>query len=81
MAAEKEQELPNLVVKWSGKEYLIDSITNSDTVEQLKAIIAKKTNVLPERQKLLGLKYKGIVHFSPIDRSDDAYETYLQLSK
>ena len=59
MAAEQETNSLTLVVKWSGKEYVIDNIANSNTVEHLKAIIAKKTNVLPERQKLLGLKYKG----------------------
>ena len=59
MAAIQGTEVPNIVVKWSGKEYVIDNFSNSDTVQHLKAIIAKKTNVLPERQKLLGLKYKG----------------------
>ena len=59
MAAIQGTEVPNIVVKWSGKEYVIDNFSNSDTVHHLKAIIAKKTNVLPERQKLLGLKYKG----------------------
>ena len=81
MAAEKDPEIANLVVKWSGKEYVIDSIAKSDTVEQLKAIIAKKTNVLPERQKLLGLKYKGIMQFGPIDRPGVASETYHQFSR
>uniref|UniRef100_T1J0Y6 Ubiquitin-like domain-containing CTD phosphatase 1 n=1 Tax=Strigamia maritima TaxID=126957 RepID=T1J0Y6_STRMM len=48
-----------IVVKWSGKEYQISDIYDSDTVGDLKSVIQKKTGVLPLRQKLLGLKYKG----------------------
>lgn len=49
----------NLVVKWSGKEFHVESLTQSDTVGTLKDVIRKLTGVLPERQKLLNLKYKG----------------------
>lgn len=48
-----------IVVKWSGKEYEIDNLSQSDTVATLKEVIRKRTGVLPERQKLLNLKYKG----------------------
>lgn len=55
----------HIVVKWNGKEYDIkdDDLTHSDTVADLKSVIQKKTGVLPGRQKLLGLKYKG----KPVD--------------
>ncbi|XP_032240517.2 ubiquitin-like domain-containing CTD phosphatase 1 [Nematostella vectensis] len=49
----------SVVVKWSGKEYSINNLQPQDTVKTLKAVIQEKTGVLPERQKLLGLKYKG----------------------
>lgn len=42
-----------------GNEYNIDDLTNEDTVGVLKQMIYRKTNVRPERQKLLNLKYKG----------------------
>ncbi|KAE8738727.1 hypothetical protein FOCC_FOCC015773 [Frankliniella occidentalis] len=48
-----------IVVKWSGKEYEIDSLSSTDTVATLKETIRKRTGVLPERQKLLNLKHKG----------------------
>ena len=50
-----------VTIKWSGKEYPIDNLSPSDNVKSLKELIKDKTGVLPERQKLLGLKYKGIV--------------------
>lgn len=49
----------DVIVKWSGKEYLIENIALNDTVGDLKHAIQQKTGVLPERQKLLGLKYQG----------------------
>ncbi|KAM7363993.1 ubiquitin-like domain-containing C-terminal domain phosphatase 1 [Cochliomyia hominivorax] len=48
-----------IVVKWSAKEYPITDLTNQDTVAVLRHEIFKKTQVRPERQKLLNLKYKG----------------------
>ncbi|XP_051157628.1 ubiquitin-like domain-containing CTD phosphatase 1 [Leptopilina boulardi] len=48
-----------ITVKWSGKEYEISSIFESDTVLTLKERIHKETGVRPERQKLLNLKFKG----------------------
>lgn len=48
-----------ITVKWSGKEYEIASIFDSDTVLTLKERIHKETGVRPERQKLLNLKFKG----------------------
>ena len=50
-----------VTIKWSGKEYAIQNLSPSDTVKSLKDLIRDKTGVLPERQKLLGLKYKGTV--------------------
>ena len=49
-----------IVIKWSGTEYTISDLTGHETVQELKNEIQKLTGVLPERQKLLGLKYKGV---------------------
>ena len=59
MASAVKEERLSIVIKWSGKEYTIDGLSQADTVKQLKELIKGKTGVLPERQKLLGLKYKG----------------------
>ncbi|XP_055906770.1 ubiquitin-like domain-containing CTD phosphatase 1 [Eupeodes corollae] len=48
-----------IIVKWSGKEFPITDLTDQDTVAVLKHEIFKKTQVRPERQKLLNLKFKG----------------------
>lgn len=61
MAAGSEVSEVNVIVKWSGKEYLIEHISVTETVRHLKDLIKDKTGVLPERQKLLGLKYRGKV--------------------
>ena len=58
MAASNGDQV-NLVVKWAGKEYPIDNLPLSSTVQQLKSAIHAKTNVLPTRQKLLNLRFKG----------------------
>ncbi|ESO95032.1 hypothetical protein LOTGIDRAFT_117394 [Lottia gigantea] len=52
-------EVGDLIIKWSGQEYVISGLVETDTVADLKDAVFKKTNVLPERQKLLGLKIKG----------------------
>ncbi|XP_063963550.1 ubiquitin-like domain-containing CTD phosphatase 1 isoform X2 [Lytechinus pictus] len=48
-----------LVVKWSGQEYEFTEVSGTDTVKDLKEAIHEKTGVLPQRQKILGLKFKG----------------------
>ncbi|KAI0230348.1 Ubiquitin-like domain-containing CTD phosphatase 1 [Lamellibrachia satsuma] len=53
------QSLPDVVVKWNGKEYVITGLNFDKSIKDLKAAIREETGVLPERQKLLGLKYKG----------------------
>lgn len=58
MAASNGDQV-NLVVKWAGKEYPIDNLPLSSTVQQFKSAIHAKTNVLPSRQKLLNLRFKG----------------------
>ena len=50
---------PDIVVKWNGKEYIITGLNFDKSITDLKAAIQCETGVLPERQKLLGLKYKG----------------------
>ncbi|KAG1687721.1 Ubiquitin-like domain-containing CTD phosphatase 1 [Nymphon striatum] len=61
----------NIKVKWNGNEYNIQSIIETDTVADLKAAIYKQTNVLPERQKLMGLKYnKGKPPLNDVQISD-----------
>ena len=51
----------DVVVKWSGKEYKITGLLETHSVINLKEMVQKETGVLPERQKLLGLKFKGII--------------------
>ena len=51
--------MATLTIKWSGQEYLIESLEDNETVADLKKAIQAKTGVLPGRMKLLGLKYKG----------------------
>jgi len=53
------EEIGSIIIKWSGKEYHITGLENSSTVMQLKHLIYAETGVLPERQKLLGLKSSG----------------------
>jgi len=48
-----------IIIKWSGKEYKIDSLNEDECVSDLKLKIKKETGVLCDRQKLLGLKFKG----------------------
>ena len=50
----------DIIVKWSGKEFKICGLDEKETIADLKNALQKETGVLPERQKLLGLKYKGI---------------------
>ncbi len=52
--------MPSLIVKWSGQEYVISDLSERETVADLKEAIKKQTGVMPARQKLLGLKLKGI---------------------
>ncbi|XP_051870809.1 ubiquitin-like domain-containing CTD phosphatase 1 isoform X2 [Pristis pectinata] len=49
----------SIIIKWSGQEYPVTKLTEEDTVLDLKEMIKTLTGVLPERQKLLGLKIKG----------------------
>ncbi|XP_061557891.1 ubiquitin-like domain-containing CTD phosphatase 1 isoform X1 [Phycodurus eques] len=49
----------SVIIKWGGHEYAITSLCEEDTVMDLKQSIKALTGVLPERQKLLGLKVKG----------------------
>ena len=55
-------ETSSIVIKWAGKEYPIEGLTNETSVLSLKKLIYEKTNVLPARQKLLNLKHKGMYH-------------------
>lgn len=49
----------SVIIKWGGQEYSINTLSEEDTVLDLKQSIKSLTGVLPERQKLLGLKVKG----------------------
>ncbi|KAJ8317333.1 hypothetical protein KUTeg_005237 [Tegillarca granosa] len=60
----------DLTVKWSGKEYKITDLSESKTIKDLKLAIFNQTKVLPERQKLLGLKYKGKVPGDDVELSE-----------
>lgn len=50
----------SFIVKWNGKEYPVTDLSDQETVAVLKHEIARLTNVRPERQKLLNLRYKGV---------------------
>ena len=52
-------ESVSVIVKWAGKEFSFEDILLTSTVADLKQLISDKTNVLPERQKLLNLRHKG----------------------
>jgi len=54
------EEIGNVIIKWSGNEYAITGLQKTSTVLQLKNLIYAETGVLPERQKLLGLKCSGM---------------------
>ncbi|XP_063784478.1 ubiquitin-like domain-containing CTD phosphatase 1 isoform X2 [Pseudophryne corroboree] len=49
----------SLIIKWGGQEFPLSALSEEDTVMDLKHSLKSLTGVLPERQKLLGLKYKG----------------------
>lgn len=51
----------SVIIKWGGQEYSISALSEEDTVLDLKQSIKSLTGVLPERQKLLGLKIRGKV--------------------
>ena len=57
--------MDQIVIKWSGNDYKIENIFQFNTVLDLKNEIKILTGVLPERQKLLGLKIKGNLYFRP----------------
>ena len=57
--------MDQIVIKWSGNDYKIENIFQFNTVLDLKNEIKTLTGVLPERQKLLGLKIKGNLYFRP----------------
>lgn len=48
-----------ITVKWSGSDYKIGNLSLEKKVSDLKLEIKNQTGVLPGRQKLLGLKFKG----------------------
>lgn len=52
------ENITKVIVKWSGKEYEI-TLTEAETVGDLKEAIQKATGVRSDRQKLLNLKLKG----------------------
>ena len=58
----------SFVVKWAANEYKIDIIATA-TVLCLKKEIENQTGVKVNRQKLLNLKFKGIVCLSIVSRS------------
>ena len=47
-----------ILVKWNGTDYKVANLLPSHCIGDLKDELCKMTNVLPERQKLLGLKTK-----------------------
>ena len=59
MASESALSVCNILVKWSGNEYVVKDISVDASVQELKEKLFQQTGVKPERQKLLGLKCKG----------------------
>ncbi|XP_022664836.1 ubiquitin-like domain-containing CTD phosphatase 1 isoform X2 [Varroa destructor] len=53
-----ESSLPTFAVKWSGKEFPIEGLSDSTTLADLKQLLMEKTGVRVERQKIMGLKCK-----------------------
>ena len=43
-------------IKWNGQNYKVSNLLESHTINDLKNELFTQTNVLPERQKILGLK-------------------------
>lgn len=77
-------ETVSLVIKWAGKEYPIEGLTNTSSVLYLKELIYEKTNVLPARQKLLNLKLKGklpIIHEFGPTKLDWSYRSTLKKAR
>jgi len=70
------EEIESIVLKWSGKEYVISNLQQTTTVRQLKNLIYGETGVLPARQKLLGLKCSGRWHFHFVEVSEFAATLY-----
>jgi ubiquitin-like domain-containing CTD phosphatase 1 len=52
-------EINEILFKWNGKDFKVDNLLPNSTIADLKNELCKMTNVLPERQKLLGLKAKS----------------------
>ena len=50
--------LISIVIKWQGKEYQLDGLEGSTSVEDVKKQLQDKTSVRCENQKLIGLKHK-----------------------
>lgn len=67
----------SLIIKWGGQEYTITSLSEEDTVLDLKQSLKGLTGVLPERQKLLGLKMKG--NYSYLLFVVDAHEMFKEV--
>lgn len=55
---EQEQDNNNrvsLVAKWAKERIVLDRLAGSTTIGQIKLMLMERTNVLPKRQKLVGL--------------------------
>lgn len=50
-----------IIVRWNGTDYPINDLLNETTIAELKARIYEETDVRPERQKLLNLRFRGKV--------------------
>ena len=58
--------MDKLKVKWSGKEFNLGDagVTENTTIVELQDILYKLTEVMPEHQKLFGVKFKAWVGLS-----------------
>lgn len=48
-------------IKWNGQSFTIENVSSELSVKDFKTLITEQTNVLPDRQKLLNLKFKGML--------------------
>ena len=54
-----ENVFVDMTIKWNGTDYVVSNLLGSQRVSDVKRQLHALTSVLPERQKLLGLKTKS----------------------
>ncbi|CAF5157374.1 unnamed protein product [Rotaria magnacalcarata] len=57
MATNNNNQPNKIILKWNKQELIFD-LQSTQTLSELKSLIYEQTNILPDRQKLMGLKLK-----------------------